>query len=157
MGLFTTYIIETVTEIKTTPEKIWEFFLNIERNYKAWHPEDHNYFRWIKGNPLETGSKVDAKETIGGHKGRIKATVIESEENKKIVFKPAFPISFMCPRLEWLIESNGDNTLFIARSYYRFGKLFLTFKKKAADEILSISQQHMDEEGDNLKKILEGK
>lgn len=155
MGLYKHYAVESTTEIKTTPEKIWEFFYAIENNYKIWHPECHNYWHWLKGNPLEIGSKIDSEETIGGHKSKIKATVIASVKNKEIALKPVFPLSFMCPKLEWVFEPSGENTLFIARTHYKFGRIFLAFKKKTVDEIISLTREHMDEEGDNLKRILE--
>ena len=88
MSIYTQFIVKSSTEIKTTPEEIWNFFKNIEENYKMWHPKDHVYFHWIKGTPLEVGSKFDSEEAVDGHKVRIKGTCIESEKNKIIVFKP---------------------------------------------------------------------
>ncbi|MCD4746258.1 MAG: hypothetical protein K8R58_08160 [Bacteroidales bacterium] len=64
MGLFKQYIIKSSIKIKATPEKIWNFFYNIEDNYKNWHPKDHNYFHWTKGNPLEVGSEIDSEEIM---------------------------------------------------------------------------------------------
>jgi hypothetical protein len=40
MPLFKQLVLKDSIEIKTTPEKIWEFFTNLEQNYKTWHPED---------------------------------------------------------------------------------------------------------------------
>ena len=62
MGLFKQYIIKSSTEIKKTPEKIGDFFYNIEDNYKNWYPKDHNYFHWTKGNPLEVSSEISLLE-----------------------------------------------------------------------------------------------
>ena len=155
MGIFKKIVIESSTKIETTPEKIWNFFSKIEDNYKRWHPEDHQFWHWTKGKPLEVGSKIDSEETVGGHKGGIKATVIESVKNKKIALKPAWPLSFMCPKLEWIMETKNNNTYFVAQTHYKFGKLFLTFKKNTVDQILYLTKKHMDEEGENLKKILE--
>lgn len=154
MGLFVDYVISSSTIIDVTPEQIWDFFYHIEKNYQTWH-EDHDFWHWTKGAPLEVGSKIDSQETVGGHKGGIKATVIESVKNQKIVLRPAWPLSFMCPRLEWIIEKKGKDTYFIAHTHYVFGKIFLTLKKKSVDEILFLTQKHMDEEGENLKRILE--
>lgn len=157
MSIYTQFIVKSSTEIKTTPEEIWNFFKNIEENYKMWHPKDHVYFHWIKGTPLEVGSKFDSEEAVDGHKVRIKGTCIESEKNKIIVFKPNWPVSFICPRIEWIIEKKGENSVFIANTYYKFGKMYLKTKKEKVDFILKIAQNHMDEEGGNLKKILEQK
>ena len=156
MGLFLEFVITSSTRIDSTPEKIWDFFYDMENNYTKWHT-DHNFWHWTRGKPLEVGSKIDSEETVGGHKGGIKSTVTESVENEKIVLRPAWPLSFMCPKLEWIIEKKGEDTYFIAQTHYVFGKIFLTLKKKTVDEILFLTQKHMDEEGENLKNILERK
>jgi hypothetical protein len=61
----------------------------------------------------------------------------------------------MCPKIEWVFETRGEKILFIARTHYRFGKLYRMFQKNAIKEIVSLTKKHMDEEGDHLKKILE--
>jgi hypothetical protein len=154
MGLFVDHVITSSTIIYATPDLIWDFFYHIENNYGKWHP-DHDFWHWTQGEPLALGSKIDSRETVGGHTGGIRATVIESVKNNKIVLRPAWPLSFMCPRLEWIIERKGEFTCFIARTHYVFGKIFLTLRKKSVDEFLYLTQKHMDEEGVNLKKILE--
>jgi hypothetical protein len=156
MGLFVDYVITSSTIINATPEQIWDFFYHIENNYKKWH-NDHDFWRWTQGEPLEVGSKIDSQETVGGHKGGIKASVIESVKNKKIALRPVWPLSFMCPKLEWIIEKKGEGTHFIAHTHYHFGKIYLTLRKKSVNEILFLTQKHMDEEGQNLKNILERK
>ena len=55
MGIFKKYIIKSSIEINTSPEKLWDFFYNLETNYQKWHPLEHHFFRWIKGKPLEAG------------------------------------------------------------------------------------------------------
>ena len=35
-------------DINTTPEKIWDFFKNLDKNYTTWHPKDHILFKWTK-------------------------------------------------------------------------------------------------------------
>jgi hypothetical protein len=67
MGLFVDYIITSSTIIDGTPEQIWDFFYHIEKNYETWH-DDHDFWHWTKGDPLEVGSKIDSQETVGGHK-----------------------------------------------------------------------------------------
>jgi len=38
-------------EIKTTPEKIWNFLKN-PNNYTTWHPKDHIRMNWTEGDLL---------------------------------------------------------------------------------------------------------
>ena len=154
MGLFKQYIIKSSIEIEIAPEEVWNFFYNIEANYKNWHLKDHNYFHWTKGRPLEIGSKFDSEETVDGHKVRIKGTCVESVKSRKIAFKPSWPVSFMCPKIEWIIEPRGDTTIFTAQTHYKFGKLFLILKKGRAEYMMDIAKKHMDEEGENLRNIL---
>ena len=155
MVIFKKYIIKYSTEINTSPEKIWDFFYNLESNYQKWHPTDHQFFRWIRGKSLEVGSKFDSKEIVAGHKTKLKGVCIESVKNKKIVFKPIWPISFICPKIEWDFEQQGKKTIFTAQTHLKFGRIFLALKKDAVKELMEISKKHMDEEGMNLKNILE--
>ena len=154
MGLIVPYLITSSAIIDATPVQIGDFFYPTDNNYEKWY-DDHDFWRWTRGEPLEAGSKIDSQETVGGHKGGIKATVIESVKNKKIAIRPGWPLSFMCPGLEWIIERKGDDTYVIARTYYSFGKIFLALRKKSVDEILFLPQKHMDEEGVNLKNMVE--
>lgn len=157
MGLFKQVVLKNSIEIKASPERIWAFFANIEKNYKSWHPKEHILFHWTKGKPLETGSTIYSEEVMNGELLKIKATVVESVPNRKVEFKLSFPLSFMCPKLEWRIEPKGSNSVFTAITYYKFGRLFLKFGKKRVDKTLEIARKHIKEEGENLKKILEKK
>ena len=155
MFLFKQVILKNSIEIATSPEKISAFFANIEKNYKSWHPKEHIFFHWIEGRPLEIGSKINSQEIMNGELLKIKATVLESVVNRKIEFKLSFPLSFVCPNIEWLIEPKGSNSVFTAVTHYRFGRLFLKFGKKRVGKILETAKKHIKEEGDNLKRILE--
>lgn len=155
MEIYKEFVLKHSIEINAPPEKVWNFFYNIEKNYKIWHPKDHILFEWTKGNPLEVGSTIYSEQKMGGELAKLKGTCTEIIPNKKITFKFDFPTSFMCPKIEWLIESKGKNSIFTAVTHYKFGKLFLKLSKDKAEHILETSEKHMDEEGRNLKKILE--
>ncbi len=71
MGLFKQLVIKDSVEIKTTPEKIWEFFINLEQNYRIWHPEDYVLFKWTKGKPMEEGSTFYAEQYVMGRVKKI--------------------------------------------------------------------------------------
>ncbi|MEN6379426.1 MAG: hypothetical protein ABFD15_07600 [Methanofastidiosum sp.] len=55
-----------------------------------------------------------------------------------------------------MIEPNGNSSIFTVVTYYKFGRLFLKFSKDKVEHILETTEKHMDEEGRNLKRILEG-
>ena len=155
MSIFSQLVLSDSIEIKTAPEKIWEFFSNLEINYKAWHPRDHILFKWTKGEPMESGSNWYGEEIVRGKVFKLKGVIGEVIQNRKIVFKYSFPISLVAPRFEWLIVPKGLNSIFTAKSYLRAGDLFYKLSKKEMETKIEMHNQHVKEEGENLKKILE--
>jgi len=39
--IFEERVLADSVTIATTPDKIWDFFENLEKNYVGWHPDDH--------------------------------------------------------------------------------------------------------------------
>ena len=39
MDVYKKFVLKHSIEIEAPPEKLWDFFHNIEKNYKIWHPE----------------------------------------------------------------------------------------------------------------------
>jgi len=142
-------------EIKTTPEKIWNFLKNPE-NYTTWHPKDHIKIIWTEGKPLELGSKFYSEQLVFGKVQKYKGHIKESISNRKIVFTFKFPVSLISPQIEWRIEPKGSNTVFTAISFLRAGHLYKKFFKKGMKNLITEHDRHVGEEGENLKKILEG-
>jgi len=159
MALFKPFVLKDSIEIKTSPEKIWEFFVNLEQNYKAWHPEDHIIFKWTKGAPMEVGSTFYAEEYAMGKVKAGKGTIDEVIPNRKIVFKYPFPVSLVSPGFEWHIEPKGSTSVFTAISYVRAERIMRILIKfseyKNMETLIEVGKKHVKEEGENLKKILE--
>lgn len=156
MGFFSQWKLSDVVEIKASPEKIWEFFVNLEENYKDWHPEDHVKFKW-SGEPMQTGTKWSAEEMVHGHLFKLRGKIGEVIPFKKIVFRYSFPVSLVSPKFEWQIVSKGPASEFHARSYLNAGDFFRMLSRKEMDWKLKATIKHTREEGENLKRILEGK
>ncbi len=151
MALFERIVSKDTVEINTTPEKIWEFWVNMDKNYKAWHPEDHILFRWTKGRPMEEGSRIYAEETVGGKLIKGKATFVNVVPNRNFGLKPPFPNSLFL-KYEYVIEPRGANTAFIAYTYLKYPG----FARKRIRSAIEVGNKHVREEGENLKRILEG-
>ena len=151
MALFEQIVLEDTVEINTTPEKIWEFWAKMDKNYKAWHPEDHILFRWTKGRPMEEGSKIYAEETVGGKLLKLKVTYVDVDPNRKFVLKLIFPASLFA-KYEYLIEPRGANAAFTAYTYLKYPG----FARKRVQSVIEVGEKHIREEGENMKKILEG-
>ena len=159
MALFNPLVLKDSIEIKASPEKIWEFFANLEQNYKAWHPEDHIVFKWTEGEPMEVGSHIYAEEYIMGDVKKGKVVVSEVIPYRKIVFKNSFPVFLVSPGFEWQIEPRGSHSVFTAISYVRAEKIMRILIKfseyKNMETLIEVGKKHIKEEGENLKKILE--
>ncbi len=140
--------------IKTSPEKIWNFFKKTE-NYTTWHPKDHIKFIWTEGKPLEVESKFYSEQLVFGKVQKYKGHIKEIIPNRKIVFTFKFPVSLISPEIEWRIEPKGSNTVFTAITYMRAGHLYKKLFKKGMKNLIKEHDRHVAEEGENLKKILE--
>lgn len=156
MKLFQPILLTHSTKIKASPEKIWDFFVHLEQNYVTWHPQDHVVFKWIKGKPMETGARWYAEEAVKEKAYKLKGSIGEVIPYRKIVFKNAFPISLVAPKIVWLFEPEGSHTVFTAISYLRAGELMFKLAKKHMNNNLAMHNKHVSEEGENLKAILEG-
>jgi len=151
MALFERIVLKDTVEIETTPEKIWEFWVNMDNNYKTWHPKDHILFRWTKGRPMEEGSRIYAEETVGGKLIKGKATFVNVVPNRIFGLKPPFPNSLFL-KYEYLIEPRGRKTDFTAFTYLKYPG----FARKRIMLAVEVGKKHVREEGENLKRILEG-
>ena len=138
-------------EIATTPQKVWEFWVNMDANYKSWHPEDHILFRWIKGQPLTEGAVAYAEETVGGRLLKGKVTYTEVAPPRHFCLRPPFPKSLFV-YYEYRIEPRGEKTAFIAMTHLRYP----AFSRRHVEALLAVGKKHVREEGENMKKILEG-
>lgn len=104
---------------------------------------------------MESGSGWYGEEVIRGKVFKLKGIIGEVIPNRRIVFRYSFPISLVSPGFEWLIKPKGSNSVFTAKSYVRAGGLLYKLSRKEMEAKIAMSNQHVREEGENLKKILE--
>ncbi len=145
-------------EIKTTPEKVFDFLVHLvdDESYRAWHPEDHVALRWLKGNPWEEGSVVYAEEYIHGELHKLKFLVTKVVPNREIQYVPVSRfLRRYFPKNTFYIELKDETCVFTAKGTYRVGWLVRTFAGNKLNRGLSSVRKHMEEEGENLKRILE--
>ncbi len=142
-------------EIAVGPERIWDFFADLEKKYKLWHPEDHIVFKWTEGKPMELHSRIYSEQYMMGRVTKYDAYVSEVIHERKIIFKFKFPLSVTCPKLEWILEPAADKTVFTSVTYLNIGKIFRSIFKKRTKELVESHDKHVAEEGENLKGLLE--
>jgi hypothetical protein len=159
MALLENITVTDSIEIKTTPEKIFDFLLQLvdDKSYRNWHPEDHVALRWLKGNPWEEGSVVYAEEYIHGKLHKLKFMVTRVIINRKIEYVPSSRfLRIYFPKSTFCMEPKDATCIFTASGTYRVGWLAKTFAKIKLKQGLTSVKKHMKEEGENLKRILEG-
>jgi hypothetical protein len=145
--------VKDIIEIKTTPEKIFDGLIKVfssQEYFKKWH-KDHVKCQWLKGKPFEEGSILYVEEYLHGELHKMKFLTTQLEPNRKVEYRLLFPMSIICPRGSFTVEPKEESSIFTATLTFRFGWLFTKFAKSNVEGM----KNHMREEGENLKKLLE--
>jgi hypothetical protein len=143
--------LEDSIEIKTKPQKIFDFFLNLPKNYKNWHPS-HLSCKWLKKTEKVIGSEIYCEEYLHGALHKLKFRISNLEPNKRINYQILFPISLIITKGSFIIQKKDEEVcLFTANISFRFS----WFLRKFFQRRMILMSEHMKEEGDYLKKILE--
>ncbi len=137
-------------EIDVSPEVIWEWFLHIAENYLEWHPS-HIKANWETETVSEVGSILYAEEDISGEFLKMRSKLINLIPNRLYRFKTVGFLKLILPGGSFEIEPSDTGSIFTATLDFHMGKFLSKIVKKKVQKIT----QHMIEEGENLKKILE--
>jgi len=148
-------------EIKTTPDKLYNWFMDLDKHFTEWHP-NHIKFEKVTGG-TDVGDIIYFEERVGGILYKVKGEIIRKEKNKN-GFRLGFKTLSGLGRISFIGEATEGGCLFT--HIERFGLEtpviggivnFLLFKllarKKANWDIIL---QDMREDNANLKKIMEG-
>jgi hypothetical protein len=158
MKLLEDIVLTDSVEIGVTPEKVFDFFLQIvdDASYHTWHPADHVALRWISGNPYEEGSVAYAEEYLHGKLHKLKFRISKIVPNREIEYAPLSRLlRIFFPKNRFEIEPTGDGCIFTAKVHLRIGRIAKALAKRRLEVGLSSVRKHMKEEGENLKRILE--
>jgi hypothetical protein len=150
--------LEDSIEVKAPPANVYQFLVQCMKDkaaYKSWHPE-HVDIYWIKGQPLEKGSVFCAEEYLDGNLHKLKFRISKIEPDRRIEYRPLFPLSIISTGNIFNIEPQGEGSCtFSAEGHIRFPLWIFNRMHKAHPGKLKASIKHIREEGENLKKILE--
>jgi len=144
---------DTIT-ITAAPEEIFDFFIHLRENYDAWHP-DHVRCWYREEEPLREGSVFYVEEHVGEELLSLQFLVTRLFENSRIEYAVSRVASGA-----FIVEPHNSNTSFTAEIYFGttmpllgslLDKILLTFMKHR----LQALEEHMVDEGRNLKMILE--
>ena len=137
-------------EIAVSPEVIWDWFLHIAENYLEWHPS-HIKANWETDIGSEVGSILYAKEYVDDFFLKMKSKLTKLIPNRLYRFKTVGALRLLLAGGSFEIEPSENGSVFTATLDFHMGKLISKLAKKKVEKI----SQHMIEEGENLKKILE--
>lgn len=145
--------LQDTIEIEATPEKVYNFFVDPEKTYLSWH-KDHVAFKWIKGNKMETGTIGYFEEYLHGELQKMRVDYTNVIANRLIEFKPLpklWRIFYPKSTLEFIPTETGCR--FHAETHFRLG--WISSRSKRVEKHLDVIKQHMKEEGENLKQLME--
>jgi len=140
--------------INAAPEHVFTWLTNLRsaKDYQVWHP-DHTEWRWVKGKPFQEGSVVHCEEYLHGELHRLKFVCTNIVSNRLIDYRPLFPWSMVMLSSSFAIGPKGEGgAIFTATIKFRS----FPFIERVLKSQLGAIRLHMKEEGENLKKILEG-
>lgn len=137
--------------IESTAEAFFDFFERMDEHYLRWHP-DHRAFRWVEGRGVKEGVEFYFEERVGGKlmKKRVVFTHVEPKHYLEFTFSSRV-LRFVLPRISFRAESSGSGIQMTAEIYVRTGPVGAWLNRKE----FSAVRQHMREESENLKRILE--
>lgn len=147
-------VLKDRVEIHAHAGDVYEWFRNLEDNYRDWHP-DHVSCRYVRGNPLQIGSVLCAEEYLHGqlHKLSLKLTSVEPGRAFDYHIAPGLRGGFRISPTTSGAELQAE--LCIGWSLPIIGPLGDFVVKKFFTAKLKDLRTHMSEEGQNLSRILD--
>jgi uncharacterized protein YndB with AHSA1/START domain len=139
--------------IETPPQKVWAWLADLPDHYREWHPA-HVRCWYEHGNALQAGAILGVEEELHGRLHRLKLRTTEIVPDRLLRY------SGWGLRGAFLLEGANGGTRFTSTlgfgvavpligplADWALGHLFGTR--------LAAVQEHMHEEGRNLKRLLE--
>ncbi|UCH61736.1 MAG: hypothetical protein JSU77_07925 [Fidelibacterota bacterium] len=141
-------------EIQTTPGELFDWLDRLPQAYTSWH-RDHVAYRVLRGSMLEVGSEVECEEYLHGklHSMRLRTTKVVPEKRVEYAIRGMGRGAFEA-------QEEGDTTRFVAELEIGtdipvIGRIFDLIFSRFFSQRIECMKQHMAEEGQNLKSILE--
>jgi hypothetical protein len=141
-------------EIKTTPKQVFDWLENLPAEYRSWHP-DHISCKVLRGSTLEEGTEFECEEYLHGKLHTLRMCMTQVVPDKRVEFdivnmgRGAFEVEALDDAVLFVAELEIGSTAPILGPLIDF--LFASFFRRRIEAM----QQHMTEEGQNLKLYLE--
>ena len=142
--------LEDSIQIDSPPEPIWEWLKGLTGHYSDWHP-DHVSAEWVRGEPYQVGSVLEAVEYLGGKREVLRFEMTSVDPPYGFDYRIRGPIATLLPGGAFEIHPVDGGTRFTAFISCRFPRLAgRLFRRRMAGLV-----DHMRKEGENLKRIIE--
>lgn len=131
---------------------VFAFFRHMDANYRRWH-RDHVSFEWLDDARLAVGSRFRFEERINGKRIRRTDRMSRIVENRLVEFQPQNALFRLFLRgVAFSIEPLGEGQCRLTQTItIRIGPIGRWLNRR---DFASVGQ-HMREEGENLKALLE--
>lgn len=150
-------VVVVVTVNGKSPQELYEFMLNLDREkYLDWH-KDHKDFKIVKHDPQIIGSIFYFEEFIGKKKINYNWKIISLKQNEKMILKAEH---FYDVTLELTFTKSNENTIVTHALRFGLGNHFLDFfvrKMFLTDTFRKNMQQHAEEEFKTLEHLIKNK
>lgn len=145
-------LLEDRTLIEAPPERVFGFFDAMAQNYLRWHP-DHARFEWRQGDRVAVGNTFYFEEVIAGRLLKKEVVFTAVEPGRFMAFAPTWWLMrLFLPSMTFETRPHGTGTEFVAAIRVRTGPVGARLNRREFDAV----RQHMREEGENLKRLMEG-
>jgi hypothetical protein len=144
-------ILEQSVSMAAAPARAYRFFAEMEARYTRWHP-DHIAFRWLQDARLEVGARFYIEERIDGRVLKRTMRFTRLEPDSHVEFAPDLAIMrFFLPRIVFAIAPTPEGCRVTQQVHVRIGPIGRRLNRRG----FAVVEQHMKEEGENLKALLE--
>ncbi|HET6947213.1 MAG TPA: SRPBCC family protein [bacterium] len=140
-------------EIEATPERVFEWFWHLDANYRSWHPA-HVSCRYLRGRGLANGSVLYAEEYLHGKLHGLRFSLMNVVPDRGFSYR-VFPGL----RGEFRMRPTDHQTELVAEirvgwTMPGIGAAVDAVLRIVLGRVLTDLQQHMREEGVNLRRLL---
>jgi hypothetical protein len=145
-------------EIRTTPDKIFNWFKTLDKNFTKWHP-NHKKFIKVTGG-LDEGDIVYFEECVDGKwfKVKCKITNIEKKDRSwRTDFESVHWLGRLIgTRISFIVKAKGDICIFTHIESFGFrANIISNLTLKLLKSWFPLIKKDIEEDNLNLKKILE--
>jgi hypothetical protein len=86
---------------------VFDWFVNLDKNYIKWHPSTHKDFQWLSEEPVAKGSTFKFEEESDGHAHQMIMKITEFQKDQHLSFASEHIMVF--PELNAVVVFTGGN------------------------------------------------